>query len=520
MARLNLQDAAFLQVETEECPAHVAGLQIFKLPKSYKGNFFREMMMRIDQTVPPASPFNLKLKSASLSLDDLPSWIEDKNFDLDYHVRYSALPAPGSMDQLMKLVERLHSRLLDRTRPLWECYYIEGLENNQVALYFKIHHACVDGVAAMSILDRVMSKTRASKKVVGFWQVEPAHREPAAQPKLMDRLTRTYSGFLGQARSVRQLSSTALKSSLQAISGSPRKSPMPFTAPATIFNQSITQHRRFATHTIPLSRIKGIAKDLNVTVNDVVLGICSGAIRRYLKDRGQLPADKPILTMCPVSVRPKGAEQRGNQISMIVTTLATDESDTIARLKLIHDSATEAKLKLGDLSLESSTNYALLMNGVILLSQALGLGNMVAPPANLVISNVPGPREKLYLMGAELVHNYPMSVLVHGQALNITVTSYADELDFGLLGAREIMPDLNKLADYIGTACDEIEIADEAHLSGAAEIARQRLAERRAVREAKPATKPKRARPARKANGHIAGDLPARLAAVPGAKEN
>ncbi|MDR3499278.1 MAG: wax ester/triacylglycerol synthase family O-acyltransferase [Parvibaculum sp.] len=520
MARLNLQDAAFLQVETAECPAHVAGLQIFKLPKNYKGNFFREMMMRIDQSVPPAPPFNMKLKSASLSLDVLPAWVEDKNFDLDYHVRYSALPAPGSMDQLMKLVERLHSRLLDRTRPLWECYYIEGLENRQVALYFKIHHSCVDGVAAMSILDRVMSKTRNSKKVVGFWQVPPAHRESAERPKLMDRLTRTYSGFLGQARSVQQLSGTALKSGLQAISGTPRKSPMPFTAPATIFNQSITQHRRFATHTIPLSRIKGIAKDLDLTVNDVVLGICSGAIRRYLKDRGQLPADKPILAMCPVSVRPKDAEQRGNQISMIVTTLATNENDTIARLKLIHDSASEAKHKLGELAREASTNYALLMNGVILLSQALGLGNMVAPPANLVISNVPGPREKLYLMGAELVHNYPMSVLVHGQALNITVTSYADELDFGLLGAREIMPDLDKLAGYIATACNEIEIADEAHLAGEAEAARQRLAERRTARDTAPVAKPKKAKSARKSNGHATGQMAPMSADISAMKEN
>lgn len=500
MAKLNLQDAAFLQVETAECPAHVAGLQIFKLPKNYKGNFFREMMMRIDQSIPPASPFNLKLKSAILSLDVMPSWVEDKNFDIDYHVRYSALPAPGSMGQLMKLVERLHSRLLDRTRPLWECYYIEGLENNQVALYFKIHHSCVDGVAAMSILDRVMSKSRASKKVVGFWQVEPANREAAAAPKLMDRLTRTYSGLMGQARSVQQLSTVAVKSGLHAIAGGTRKSPRPFTAPNTPFNQQITQHRRFATHTIPLSRIKGLAKDLNVTINDIVLAICSGAIRRYLKDHGALPA-KPILAMCPVSVRPKGAEQRGNQISMIVTTLATDESDTIARLNRIHDSAKEAKEKLGDLTREASTNYALLMNGVILLSQAIGLGNRVAPPANLVISNVPGPREKLYLMGAELVHNYPMSVLVHGQALNITVTSYADELDFGVLGAREALPDLDKLAGYIGLACDEIEIADEAHLSGQAEAARQKLTERR-VAKATPAIKQKHPKTAKKANGH------------------
>lgn len=395
-----------------------------------------------NRSVDPASPpFNKKLKSTSISLDVLPSWIIDKNFDLDYHVRYSALPTPGSMDQLMKLVERLHSRQLDRTRPLWECYYIEGLAGNRVALYFKMHHSCVDGVAAMSILGRVLSTSKTSKKVIDFWQVPPANAaEKREAPKLMDHLLGSYTGLMGQARSMGQLSTTMLKSGLQAV-----------------------------------------ARDLNVTVNDIVPAICSGAIRRYLKDHGNLPP-KPILAMCPVSVRPKDAEQSGNQISMIVTTLATDESDMIARLNRVHDSASEAKENLGELTREAATNYVLLMNDALLLANATGLGDKIAPPANLVISNVPGPRERLYLIGAELIHNYPMSVLVHGQALNITVTSYADELDFGLLAAREAMPDLNKLADYIGTACDELEIADEAHLSGQAELARQSLMERRTVR--------------------------------------
>tara|TARA_R110000824_G_scaffold118105_1_gene270284 strand:- start:4241 stop:5779 length:1539 start_codon:yes stop_codon:yes gene_type:complete len=479
MARLNLQDFAFLQVETAECPAHVAGLQIFQLPKNDKGRFFRDLMDRIDLTIPPSPPFNQKLKSPSISMDMLPSWVEDKNFDLDYHVRYSALPAPGTMDQLMKLVERLHSRLLDRTRPLWECYFIEGLEGNRVALYFKIHHACMDGVAAMSILSRVMSTTPNAKNVTGIWQAgSPKPKHEVAAANLTDKLIRSYAGIRDQARSIQQLSGTVIKSGLQALSGTNRKSPRPFTAPATPFNAAITQHRRFAVHTIPLSRIKGMARDLNMTVNDIVLAICAGAIRRYLLDHNALPA-KPVLAMCPVSVRPKDGEQRGNQISMIVTTLATEEADTITRLKRIHDSASEAKHNLGELTRESATNYALLMNGALLVSNATGLGDRVSPPANLVISNVPGPREKLYLMGAELIHNYPMSVLVHGQALNITVTSYADELDFGLLAAREAMPDLDNMAAYIGQACDELEVADEAHLARQAEAAHEKLLQRR-----------------------------------------
>lgn len=489
MARLNLQDAAFLQVETTECPAHVAGLQIYQLPDHYEGNFFREMMSRIDLSIPPAPPFNMKLKNPSISLDVLPSWVEDKNFDLDYHVRYSALPAPGTMDQLMKIVERLHSRLLDRTRPLWECYYIDGLEGNRVALYFKIHHASMDGVAAMSILSRVTSTMPQTKNVKGIWQAGATKRKADPQVEnLTMRLLRTYSGLRDQAKSLQQLSSTAIKSGMQALSGGTRHSPRPFTAPATIFNRAITQHRRFAVHTIPLSRIKSISGDLGMTVNDLVLAICAGALRRYLQDHKALPA-KPVLAMCPVSVRPKDAEQSGNQISMIVTTLATDEPDTIKRLHRIHESAKEAKDNLSALSREAATNYALLMNGALLLANASGLGDKIAPPANLVISNVPGPRERLFLMDAELVNNYPMSVLVHGQALNITVTSYADELDFGLLAAREAMPDLDSLATYIGEACDELDTANDAHLTTQAQSAADKLVRNRASKKPKPATR-------------------------------
>ena len=371
MRKLNLQDAAFLQVETDECPAHIAGLQIFKLPKKDNGTFFRKLMEKFSNGLEATPPFTWKLHSDVLRLNVWPSWVEDEHFDLDYHVRYTALPSPGSMDQLMKLVERLHSRPLDRTRPLWECYFIEGLADNHVAIYLKIHHACMDGVAAMSVMERVLSKSPRTKLVKAFWQIERPKREQAPKGGLMETLAKTYFSVAGQVRSLQELSTGALKSGIGLLTGAQRDAPMPFTAPSTPFNAAITRHRRFAVHTLSLPRVRAIARDLNMTINDVVLAICAGALRRYLHDHDLAPKT-PLVAMCPVSVRLKDAVQEGNQISMTVTTLATDEPNPINRIRRISASSKEGKARISAMSSETATNYALLMNGAVLLSQAIG----------------------------------------------------------------------------------------------------------------------------------------------------
>ena len=519
MRKLNLQDLAFLQMETDDCPAHVAGLQIFQLPESDDGAFVRDMMATFtSNNLPVTPPFNLRLHSDLLSLNVWPSWIEDDHFDLDFHVRYSALPAPGTMDQLMKLIQRLHARLLDRTRPLWECYFIEGLEGNRLAVYFKVHHACVDGVAAMAIMDRVLSRSPDKTKDRALWQVERQRRpqsegdEPPAPSPMFDNIGAVFN----QAKSVAELSNLLVKSSLGSLAGSKRAAPPPFTAPDTLFNRKITRHRRFAVRSFSLSRVKSIAKDLGVTLNDIVLALCSGALRHYLKDHDALPG-KPLIASVPVSVRPKDAEQAGNQISMIATTLATDEKNPITRLRRINASSAEAKEKLSQLSPESAANYALVMNSSILISQALGIGEYVPQPSNLVVSNVPGPREDRYMMGAKLLHNYPLSVLIHGQALNITVLSYGDQLDFGLLAAREAMPDLDKLSAYLDRACDELEIADEHMLENQIDAARAKLAARRAIKVKK--TAPAKSKPKASAKPKKAAAKPKKPATKKTAKK-
>lgn len=509
MRRLNIQDSAFLTIETDESPTHVAGLQILELPTRYKGNFFQDMFDRFDLTAPPVSPFNLKLGGQLSKLELTPRWVEDEDFDLDYHVRFVRLPEPGTMEQLTALVSRLHGQCLDRAHPLWECYCIEGIEGNRVAQYIKIHHALVDGMAAMSILSSTLSTTPRNKMTKGFWQMEPKRRSATTQAEAPKRdmvslatesLSQVVEGLSTTGRTVGELGGKLLRGGFHMLSGDTRDAPLPFQAPQTMFNTTICRHRRFGVATLPLSRVKDTGKNLDATVNDIVLAICAGALRKYLSAHKALPV-KPLTTMCPVSVRPKDAEQAGNSISMIVTTLATDIEEPLERLEAIKKSSRSAKDQVNHLSREAATNYSLLLNAAVLASNAVGLGGTVPPPANLVISNVPGPREQLYINGAKLVANYPMSVLIHSQALNITVTSYMDSIDFGLMADRETIPDVDLMADMVIEAAIELEEAFERKMELQAFQASEALAAHKRLKEAQAeAAKPKRkATPKRKA---------------------
>jgi len=509
MRRLNIQDSAFLTVETDESPTHVAGLQILQLPARYKGNFFQEMFDRFDLSAPPQPPFNLKLGGQLSKLELTPRWVEDKDFDLDYHIRFVRLPEPGTMEQLTALVSRLHGQRLDRAHPLWECYCIEGIEGNRVAQYIKIHHALVDGMAAMSILSSTLSGTQRHRQDKGFWQMPvkrnkkvPVKAGPAPKRDMvslaLESLSQVAEGVNTTTRTVSELGGKLVRGGFHILSGDTRDAPLPFQAPPTLFNTTICRHRRFGVATLPLSRIKDTGKNLDATVNDIVLAICAGALRKYLQAHKALPA-KPLTTMCPVSVRPKDAEQEGNSISMIITTLATDVDDPLKRLEVIKQSSRAAKEQVNRLSREAATNYSLLLNAAVLATNAVGLGGTVPPPANLVISNVPGPREQLYVNGAKLVANYPMSVLVHSQALNITVTSYLDSIDFGLMADREVVPDVAFMADLVIEAAQEIEDAFEqkmelqAFQAAEALSAHKRLKEAQAQADKKKATKRKTA---------------------------
>lgn len=452
--RLSGIDWAFLQAETPSNLAHVAGLWVFQLPKGYRGNFWQRFLRGLDDPGSAAPPFNYKVGSGL----DLPSWVEDPDFDLDNHVRFSALPRPGSVDQLMQLVSRLHSRQLDRSRPLWECYLIEGIQGRRVAMYLKVHHAMFDGGSAMEYLTRAMLDSPEDRATRAVWQPAWQWRATGGAGGLLQNLGKASSELLEQVRSLPALTSLLARESLEALNLAKSKAGVPFVAPQTRLGRAITPDRRFAVNTFSLSRIKELGQRTGATVNDIVLAMCSGALRDYFIAIGELP-EQPMTAWVPVSMRSAGDRGAGNQVAVLVCSLATDKADAGERLEDIRASVEAAKERIKGQARKTVEMHTQLLSGAIVALQKLGMADRLAPAANVVVSNVPGPRQAKYLNGAKLVEQFPASVILDGQALNITVTSHDDRLDFGLLTCPVAVPDPQHLADLLETALTALEQA-------------------------------------------------------------
>jgi diacylglycerol O-acyltransferase len=450
--RLSPIDWAFLQAESASNLAHVAGLWVFQLPPGYRKNFWQEFLRGLDDADAVSPPFTYKVSGGI----DLPSWVEDTDFNLDNHVRFSALPKPGSTEQLMQLVSRLHSRQLDRSRPLWECYLIEGLKGRRVAMYLKVHHAMFDGSSAMEYLTRSLSAEPAERARRAVWQPDWKWREEPESPGLLRSLGKASAELVEQVRSLPELSSVLAREGLEALNLVRSKAEVPFSAPRTRLGKAITPDRRFGVRTFSLPRVKELASRTGSTINDVVLAICGGALRDYFLEQDELPR-RPLTAWVPVSLRVSGKKQGGNQVAVMVCTLATDTEDAGARLEKIKSSINVAKDRLKAQSRTTVEARTQLMSGAIVALQKLGIADRVAPAANVVISNVPGPREPMYLNGAKLVEQFPVSMIIDGQALNITVLSHDERLDFGLLACPVAVPDPQHLADLLETALQSLE---------------------------------------------------------------
>lgn len=449
--KLNVLDLAFLSLEKHTTPVNVANLLIFEIPQNYNGNYTRDLMDKLEAQ-PAGAPFNLKLSSTNTAR--MPSWIEDENFDIHYHVRHSALPKPGTEKDLLELVSRLHSHLLDRGRPLWEFHLIEGLENKRFAIYMKMHHASIDGMGGIELMESILNLSP-EHEVRAPWAGLPSKPKKQADEKQDFRIrTAHFTKKIGdRAKLLKDLSSIFIGQSLKTIGIKNNLAPAPFTAPKSMFNVPITGARRFAVKTISLSEIKAIGKQANATVNDMVLAMCAGALRHYMREKNQLPK-KPLYASVPVSVRQ--VNRSGNQITYVAANLATDEPDTMTRLRKIGASTQQAKLEIEGLSPGAATGFAVLGQGLVAVMNQLNMTELLPPPANVTISNVPGPRAPLYFGDAKLVGTYPLSVLIDGQSLNITVVSYCDSIGFGLMACRDTIPDVNMLADYIEEALESI----------------------------------------------------------------
>lgn len=447
--RLSLLDGSFLNIETREAPMHVAGLQVFQLPPKAPRGFVKEVVRRLRAPTALAPPFNLKLADVALSRL-APAVIEDRSIDLDYHVRHSALPDPGGERELGELVSHLHSQTLDRSRPLWTCHVIEGLEGKRFALYVKVHHALVDGQRAMKLLTRCLGNAPGADNWQAPWAArEDSPREPASKP------ANTRPQAI-RAQEWPRLMARALKPLLRREAGI-EPIGRPFDAPRSVLNGRVTAARRVATQRLELARIKAVGKRHKASVNDVFLALCGSALRRQLLDGDQLPQDS-LIAGVPVSLRDEhSAADAGNAVGFLWARLGTELAEPKARLRAIQLSMQASKQHLQSLPAPARMAYTTLAMAPAIGVLMSGLGPRFKPPMNVVISNVPGPGEPLYLGGARLEGMYPVSIPFQGLGLNITCVSYAGQLTIGITGCRDTLPHLQRIAVYIGDAMDELE---------------------------------------------------------------
>jgi len=458
---LNPLDAAWLVTESRATPNHVGGLILFKLPDDAPKDFMRKMMATFRNHRQFTPPWNQCLRP-SFSLNPLRVWVEEKNIDLEYHVRHAALPWPGGERELGELVGRLQSTPLDLSRPPWECTIIEGLEGNRFALFIKMHHSLIDGISGVKLLQQGMSSDRAhSVNLSPFWSSGKEPHEAARKPQeaLLPTVTHAIAGAVQelrmQASTIPQLVSALGKLVKRSVVPGGGMA-LPFDAPQSVLNGRVREKRRFATQQFSLQRMKTLAAAADCTLNDVVLAMCGGALRRFLAERNNLP-DKSLTAGIPVSVRPKDDEGNGNAITFIVSTLGTDIVGVQDRLQAIRQSVHRAKEHVQSLPRTAMTQYTMLLMAPTILTLLTGIGGRTRPMFNITISNVHGPDTPLYFRGAEMVANYPVSIVTHGQALNITCYSYAGHMNFGFTGCHSSIPSMQKLAVYTADALAELE---------------------------------------------------------------
>ncbi|MCT9371199.1 wax ester/triacylglycerol synthase family O-acyltransferase [Acinetobacter baumannii] len=448
MRPLHPIDFIFLSLEKRQQPMHVGGLFLFEIPENAPETFVHDLVEEIRQSKSiPVPPFNNRLNGLF--------WDEDEEFDIDHHFRHIALPHPGRIRELLVYISQQHSSLIDRAKPLWTCDIIEGIEGNRFAMYFKIHHAMVDGVAGMRLIEKSLSKTPQEKHVVPLWCVESKRTK---RLKVSKPSTSKIKSILGGIKSQLEVTPKVMQELSQTIFKEMGKNPdyvSTFQAPVSILNQRVSASRRFAAQSFELSRLRKISKVLGVTINDVVLAVCSGALREYLISHNSLPK-KPLIAMVPASLRTDDSDV-SNRITMILANLGTHKDQPLERLEIIRRSMQNSKQRFSRMTANEILNYSAVVYG----PAGLNIMSGMLPKRqafNLVISNVPGPREPLYWNGAKLDALYPASIVMDGQALNITMTSYLDKLEVGLTACRNALPKMQNLLTHLE---DEIQRFEE-----------------------------------------------------------
>ena len=497
--KLSSMDASFLYLETPEMPMHVGSMAIFRLPENYNGNFFEDFKAMIGSRLHLAPILKARLEKAPLDIDH-PSWVEDDQFDIDRHIFRGSLPAPYDRATLERIVGWMHAKLLNRARPLWEFYVFEGMKDNEIGLYSKMHHACIDGGAGAALTNMIYDLTPVPREVEpptarkvaqeprdiaanlidSYQQLWRQPFDSSAAPKSLE-LPRSGKSDLGSIlfdNAMFQIESavkfaasvpTMLKSVSEVVGKisdpKSRDSIASMVSPPTILNKAISSERSFAGISISLSRAKAVAKASGGKLNDVVLALSSGVVRRYLLQQGALPT-KSLTAAVPISLREEGNTEANNQVFGMICSIATNLEDPKGRLEAIIAQSTKSKemshplrALMPQVSNISMLGAPIVVQILALLYSRSNLSDVLPPAANITVSNVPGPRQTLYAAGAELLHIFPVSISTHGLALNITVQSYRDQLDFGFIAGANIIPHVQVLCDMLPLEFEALEAA-------------------------------------------------------------
>jgi diacylglycerol O-acyltransferase len=449
-----LLDLVAYLIESVDAPTHVGMLQVYQ-PVNGSCSETVQRLLREYRKGEVGPPFNYYPVFPRFGM---PKWAEAEKFDTAYHIRHAAVPEPGTDRQVIDMAMDLHAGIMDRSRPGWIAYVIEGLEDGCFAIYWKVHHAYIDGASAVLRMDAAMSKTPDDLEVRPMWGplFEPSRSK--RDLSLAELLGEAGQGVGAQLKAMRDIAKAIGRSVKQASGQLQREDPLPFTAPKTLFNQPIHATRNLGVGNTGLARFKAISKQENVSINEVALTIVGAALDRYSKKYKELP-DRQLVATCPLAVREEGDTDASTQIAAISVKLGDAGMNIRERLQQVHTSSRDAKAESRKMSREALMNYLVLVGGAATLFSKTALADYIPPLTSVNVSNVAGPNYRCYHSGAEMVRSYPLSTLAGGTAINITFTSFSGRMDFAVITDAKAIPGAQEITDFMQEAMDELEAA-------------------------------------------------------------
>ena len=494
MHHLSALDALFLQLETPEVPAHVGSVSLLRKPKGHRGSFYKHVRDHIESRLHLAPLFSRRLAFMPLDLAN-PIWLGGAAVNLDEHITHVVLPKPGTQEQLDAAVAKLHEGMMDRDKPLWQFTVIEGLQDGNVAFYSRIHHAALDGQGGVALAQAILDTSATPRAVEAVGEKAKPRLPPTTARMLGAAFRNTVAQYGKFVRAVPKALKSAVAGGAELLSSSQaKKAGAPSEqgtglghladfkpgdslqdlaksllkkipggialGPRTSLNVAISGERAFAGVKLPLDETKAIAKHFDTKLNDIVLAVCAGALRRYFAGNKAALA-KAMIGGVPASLRVPGDTSQSNQVTMMLINMATNIADPRKRLAAIVKASTKAKMLTGGMKNMipmdlPSLGIPWLMSVITPLYRTAVASNRIPVVANVVVSNVPGPQMPLYLAGAELITYYPVSIVTHGLALNITIQSYAGSLYYGLIACKKTVPDLRTFAKHMQAAHQEL----------------------------------------------------------------